>query len=72
MRPFQRCGSESAATIEEDEDHGWTRNRDQKEGRKVGDQMEIDSHGRAALQLDLSINILRSAVLQEQRSCKLL
>jgi hypothetical protein len=34
--------------------------------------MEIDSHGRAALQLDLSINSLRSAVLQEQRSCKLL
>ena len=37
--------SERTAAVEEDEDHGRASNRDQEKGRKVGDQMEIDSHG---------------------------
>ena len=72
VKPLQVIRSEGAAAVEEDEDHGGAGDRDQKQGRKVGDQMEIDSHGRAALQRYLSFTSLRSALRREQRSCKLL
>lgn len=34
-------GSEGAAPVEQDEDHGRARQGDQGQGRKVGDQVEI-------------------------------
>jgi H+/Cl- antiporter ClcA len=39
--------SESAAAIEEDEDHRRTRQGDQGQGAEVGDEVEIDTHGEA-------------------------
>ena len=43
--------SESAATVEEDEDHCRTRQRDEGKGAEVGDQVEIDAHRKMALSL---------------------
>nr|WP_219903944.1 chloride channel protein [Aphanothece minutissima] len=41
-------GSEGAATVVEDEDHGRAGQGDQGQGAEVGDEMEIDTHGAAA------------------------
>ena len=38
-------GSEGAATVVEDEDHGRTGQGDQGQRTEVGDQMEVDTHG---------------------------
>jgi hypothetical protein len=37
--------SESAAAVEEDEDHGGASQGDQGKGGEVGDQVEVDAHG---------------------------
>jgi H+/Cl- antiporter ClcA len=44
--------SESAAPIEEDEDHGRSGQGDQGQGAEVGDEMEVDTHGAAAGERD--------------------
>ena len=41
--------SECAAAIEEDEDDGWAGDGNQREGGEIGDQMNVDAHGRCAL-----------------------
>lgn len=41
-------GSEGAAAVVEDEDHGWAGQGDQGQGAEVGDEMEIDTHGAVA------------------------
>ncbi len=41
-------GSEGAAAVVEDEDHGRAGQGDQGQGAEVGDEMEIDTHGAAA------------------------
>jgi H+/Cl- antiporter ClcA len=42
------AGSESAATVVEDEDHGRTGQGDQGQGAEVGDEVEVDTHDAAA------------------------
>jgi H+/Cl- antiporter ClcA len=41
-------GSEGAAAVVEDEDHGRTGQGDQGQGAEVGDEMEVDTHGTTA------------------------
>ena len=41
-------GSEGAAAVVEDEDHGRAGQGDQGQGAEVGDEMEIDTHGAVA------------------------
>ncbi len=56
--------SEGAAAVEEDEDHSRPGDCDQEQSSEVGDQMEVDSHGRTAQQLHKSDPSLRSAVAE--------
>lgn len=41
-------GSEGAAAVVEDEDHGRSGQGDQGQGAEVGDEMEVDTHGASA------------------------
>ncbi len=45
-------GSEGAAAVEEDEDHGRAGQGDQGQGAEVGDEVEVDTHGAAAGERD--------------------
>jgi len=45
-------GSEGAAAVVEDEDHGRTGQGDQGQGAEVGDEMEVDTHGATAGERD--------------------
>ena len=48
--------------VEEDEDDSWTGNGDQRQGGKVGDQMNVKAHGDAALSEIVSLPRLRGSV----------
>ena len=58
MSPGVDPDSESASAVEKNEDHSGASQSDQRKGGEVGDQMEVDAHGRKALRKkDLSIRL---------------
>ena len=52
MSPGVDPDSESASAVEKNEDHSGASQSDQRKGGEVGDQMEVDAHGREALLSD--------------------
>ena len=53
--------SESAAAVEEDEDHGWARQGDQRKRQEIGNQMKVDAH--------VWMSRRRMACIGERRGC---
>ena len=53
--------SERAAAVEEDEDDSGAGNGDQRQGGKVGDQVNVKAHDDAALSEEVSPNRLRGS-----------